>query len=443
MKIKRSTSSKGVADIVNVAKSSMDPRTGLLVEDAKVISEGSLTKPYDNDAVLLVYKINTYHQRCIRVKARMTCGLGYELIAKEGIGESAANKERKIFEEFERVHSMRALQPFAETLVNFQTDYEIFGNGYLEAPRTKDGKMIADLIHIPSRTATIIKKKVNDVPMIMLEQEINGKKVQFKKFGEKKPDDKNEYFHLKDYFPESIYYGYPEYLTSLATMLLDRAAVTYNAKRFSNDLMLQTILFIAGWKMDASALKKARQFFKREYKGLEAESSALLLSAEDKDAKIQVETVGAETKESSFRMLRMDNREEVVDAHGVPRRIVGLSTPGKLGDASQTREEMRIFRDVSILPRQSKIEFIFNFIILPQMGIMNLSFKLKQMDLSDDVSDSEYYQNLVSAGIIDADEARIPLGFGERVKKSFGDGVTIAKELVQLRDLLAKVKKLF
>lgn len=434
------TRKSGVADVITLAKSSMDPRTGLMVEDAKLISEGSLKKPYDNDAVLLVYKINTYHQRCIRVKARMTCGLGYELIGKKDVSEATVNKERKLFEEFEKQHAQRALQPFAETLVNFQTDYEIFGNGYLEAVRSRDGKTVADLVHIPSRSAGIIRKKINNVMTVMLEQEVNGKKVQFRKFGAKEPKESNEYLHLKDYYPESIYYGYPEYLSSLATMLLDRAAVTYNAKRFSNDLMLQTILFIAGWKMDSEALKKARQFFKREFKGLEAESSALLLSAEDKDAKIEVKTVGSEQKDSSFRMLRMDNKEEVVDAHGVPRRIVGLTTPGKLGDASQTREEMKIFRDISIQPRQNKIEFIFNTIILPQMGITNCDFKLKTMDLSDDVADAQYYDTLVSAGIIDADEARTPLGFGERVNKSAGNGVLMAKELLNLRDVLVRVK---
>lgn len=444
MKSSKSKVAKGFAEVISVAKGSIDPRTGLAASDAEVISEGGLQKPYETDVLLLLLKINVYHRRCIRAKARMSCGLGYELQPKSAeVSDAIYRKEKKIFEEFELRHAERALQPYSETLVNLQTDYEIFGNGYLEVVRARNKKDVTELLHIPSRSCTLVREGTGVRKRIMLEQRVGDSSTRFKMFGDKEPVDRNEFLQLKDYNPESRYYGYPDYLTALATMLLDRGAVTYNAKRFSNDLMLQTILFIAGWKLDSDSRKKAKEFFKSEYKGLEAVSSALLLSSEDKEAKLQVETVGTEVKDASFRALRMDNREEVVDAHEVPRSIVGLSRQGALGDSNRLREELRIFRDITIRPRVEKMQFLHNFLLLPAMGIMNCKFVLNQIDLSDDKADADYYKILVDSGIIDADEARQPLGFAERTAKSFRKGVDVVKDLIGLREALRRANDLF
>lgn len=437
---KRNSINAEVLGSVKVQKS----RPDLLAQPVEHAGPGKVPLPYNAREVTNIATINAYHVRCVELKAQLTVGLGYALKPKvEGTKNDADIKK---FAEFERRHAEQSLQPFSETLVNWFKDFENYGNGYLEVVRNNKGE-IAELYHIMTRDCYLVAKTRSPKDkslVITLHQVIGGEKAEFVRFNNTKPvNGVNQYLHLKNYTVASRYYGLPDYLTTYATMVLDRNAVEFNVRKFDNNAVPDHVLLTKGGKIDPDSKKKIKEFFETNFKGVDKVGKLLHVNMEDPEGMMELKAVTEAVKEASFHVLRMDCKEEIVDAHGVPRRLVGIASAGKLGDAKQTREEMQLFRDVMLLPRKKRVEFIFNEMILPGMGINDSVMDFTVFDISDDIEDAEYYTGLVGAGIVEPDEARPFLGFTERVTKSGSGAIGTVKDLIQLREMLTKVKGLF
>jgi HK97 family phage portal protein len=425
-------------------------RADIMASPVENLGLGSIAAPYTPTILADMSSINTYHGRCINLKAQLTVGLGYELQPKEG--EKANEQEKKIWSDFETLHAQNQGQQFVETLINWCIDFETFGNGFLEGVRNNGGK-IAELIHLPALNCSFVREEVGKAKskIVFLRQAVLDETAKFKRFGDEGNKGLNEYIHLKQYAPKSKYYGIPEWMTALAAMYLDRNANTYNIKRFSNDLLIGVAIMMSGGKLDVDSRKAIKSFLTKNYKGIDAEDAggALVLNSEEADSKIDIKTIAAEVKEASYHILRIDNREEVVDAHGVPRRLVGLTRAGGLGDVNATREEMAMFRNLSIRPRQMRIEFMFNTFILPAMEINSLNFKLNQIETSEDTLDAQYFsllttKNIDGESVLDIEEARKGLGYPPRtaaVVKSNEDlqALRFVKMLIKIREQLKVV----
>jgi capsid portal protein len=285
--------------------------------------------------------------------------------------------------------------------------------------------------------------------VMYLQQTILDKRAKFKKFGDENPQAFNEYIHLKQYSPLSRYYGIPEWMTALAAMYLDRNANTFNIKRFDNNAVPDHVLLTKGGKIDKDTKINIKDFFEKNFKGVDKTGKLLHINVEEPEGTLDLKKVTEAIKEASFHILRMDNREEIVDAHGVPRRLVGLTRAGGLGDANQTKEEMNMFRNVNLKPRQARVEFIFNTFILPVMGINSLQFKVNRMEAGSDATDAIYYQTLTAPNaegesILNIEEAREELGYKKRdttvAKSSEEIEVSkVAKALIKLRTMLKAI----
>ena len=387
-------------------------------------SSGSteMTPPYPFETLLQLYRINTYHARCINTKAALTCMLGYKITTNEN--NKQPDEQYNAIEAFLNKHSQYAQQSVLDTLYNFCQDKELYANAAFEIVRNGKG-LIEEFYHIPMRYCRL---KRRDNKTIQLIQRINAETVTFDLFG-KKEESNNEFIFAKDYAPESDYYGVPAYIAALGAMVLDRSAVEYNVRRFENNLMLETIIKVYGAAFGADTKRNVKDFFSNNFKGIKKAGSSLLLEIPDKkkgEADIEVEKVSSENKDASFRMLRSDMKEEIVAAHEVPPRLVGIMNAGQLGDATEARDQMRMFRDLAIKPRQKRLEFIFNELILKNAVPENKKWKVElvTLDINDSVDDADFYDKIMSITDsngqkpLDANEIREELGYPPRKEKT-------------------------
>lgn len=374
----------------------------------------SISPPYPFEKLAELYELNSYHARAMQLKAALICMNGYNIVTDD---ESKIQDDdfNKIMNWIEN-HSSYSGQSFLTSVYNFCLDREIFGNSFFEIVRNNKNE-IAGFYHIPAKSCRLIKEG-NQVKLI---QEISGEKTEFFPFGNTQ-DYASEYVMLKSYHPKSVYYGLPDYMPALAAIVLDRSAVKFNIKRFDNNMVLEHIITVIGAAIGGSAKKDIKDFFTNNFAGIDNAGKSLLLEVDGKkknDVGIEVHKVSSEAKEGSYLELRKEIKEEIIAAHGVPPRLVGIAAAGQLGGTAEVKEQMRMFRDIVIKPRQKEVEFIFNNFILKDAFPLNKKWKLKfdTFEISDAADDAKFYESIMNIQdaegkkILTAEEIREELGY--------------------------------
>lgn len=408
---------------------------------------------YDPKLLADLMERNTYHYRASKTKAKDTVGLGWNLVP---LVEHPSEKQKAQIEQL--LHYPHPDQTLEEIFTQWMEDYEATGNGYLEV--IKNQEVVVGFEHIPAHTMRRHKDEVRYV------QVRGNRKRWFKKIGTKEAIDvitgeirgdlseeqqANEIIHIMNYTSGSDYYGSPDILPALGALLGDEHRQSYNIDFFENYAIPSYAVTVAGAELDEETMERIRQYFQKDLK--ENRHSTLVLSApnplgDGPAVEFQFEKLAVDVSEASFRLYRMDNRDEVLAAHGVPPYRMGIAETGSLGGSTAV-ESTEIYKDSIIQPRQQMIESRINrHILRDALGITDWSFRFNEIDTRDEERDTQIYQMLFQMGAITPNQIREKLG-EERMEhplmdQTFIGGVPL--DQIQLprgqSELIAEIKSL-
>lgn len=311
-------------------------------------------RPFDMDLYAFAYTVNTYHRRACAVKAQDIVGRGWELVAEtERDGDARAWDEIRAF--------LKACHPnmsLTELLVNVEKDYQSLGNGYLEVRRNALGRP-AGLEHYQAPTMYVRTDGLGFV------QRVRNQAAYLKRFGDLEKrlvpgtqDRQHEMVHLADYDPTSLHYGLPCIMPAFGRLALMQLELEYNSQFFGNSAMGRWAVILEGaWDDDAE--DKIKEYFKSKVKG--SHHQTLVLNNPD-GTKVTFQRLDIDAKDSQFRFLRQDSRDEILQAHGVPPLLVGLVETGALG-GNVGSEQLTQYRDSIVIPGQERWNDVINRII--------------------------------------------------------------------------------
>lgn len=313
---------------------------------------GLIAPFFDFDALLNLFYANTFHRRCIQLKASLLSNI-----------EDGSRLEGQ------------SMTP-KEFLYAFILNLEIFGNAFVEIA----GK---NLYILPS-----LEGRVDEVHEVF--QVKNTRKIPLA--GK----------HLYYYSPRSRFYGEPDYLGALLSILTNQKADSFNNAFFENSARADTAIIFENSEPDEQQLNAFREFFSSNFKGYDKAHKTIVMTAAGENAKIRIENL-SKTEDISFEKLKNLNRDEIIAAHGVPPRMLGIMSAGQLGGSSEVTQQLHSFNELTIIPKQEQIEWFFDSIGYP--------IKLKSIDVSSFKDDSELVTGLVANGILSLSEARGILGY--------------------------------
>ena len=354
--------------------------------------------------LLKFYDWNSWHRRCILLKAGATCGIGWELVT--------AGEDKEPDDEYRRAEAFLQSCGHGVSFTNLAfrsaIDYYHLGNVFSEVVRNRKGGL-TELYHAPTPSMRVGLKASTFWQMRY------GKQVEWPRYEFEQREDQ-AIAHLADYDPSDDYYGMPEWLPAMATMALDRNAVSYNTYNFDNEFLAKVLLFIKGAKLDTKVKSQLQSFFKGEYKGVENAGKAVVIDVDDPNIDLKVEKLQMDTKDMSFLKSREFNRDEVVQMHNVPPRLLGIMEAGQLGGGGEIAGQLKVFRDITIAPKQRELEDFFNNIIVPGLDLKKWRLKFRQFDITTALEDAEF---LSKAGQdLSEDERRERLGYKPRNDES-------------------------
>ena len=161
----------------------------------------------------------------------------------------------------------------------------------------------------------------------------------------------------------SKYYGEPDYLTQLISIKTTKQADQYNSSFFDNGAKPGMIVSFENSTPSDEQKVAAKQFFGNSFKGVNnAHKSMLFWTGKTKEgesaAKINFERLD-QIEDMSWEGLKKINRDEIIAAHGVPPRLVGVVSAGQLGGGTELIDQLHSFVQTTLNPKIDLIEDFF------------------------------------------------------------------------------------
>lgn len=393
---------------------------------------GLAVPPWNPMLLIALGEVNTYHDRCCRTKAIDIGGLGHDVVSS---GDNANEANLEFIKEFIEQSDLE------ENLKNAEHDRQQIGWGCLELIRVlgKVDSMPQRLEHVHAHTVRIHRNKKKFM------QTWNGyQRRWFKRYGAKDNNGNdfdvhvltgaeypyksledneraNELIYNPQYSARTSYYGTPDYIPAIRTMLGDQAAVDYNLVFFKNfgvpayavyitgNFQDKPLLDLNGKETGKSQMQQAMEDRFKEVINNPHGSMVFMIPTRGPDANVQVtfEKLSVETKESSFRLYRLDNRDEIITSHNMDPYRIGVQVTGALA-GNVANSAARSYKSGVSKPGQARWELFINKIISTELpmgfGNPDQKLKLQEMDLEEEVALVDTCINLVDNSIMTPNE---------------------------------------
>lgn len=357
------------------------------------------TKPFDMALFAYAATVNTYHARAISAKAKDIVGRPWMIISDR------STAERTIVEGFFRRAFGR--RSFGAGMKCVWTDYEALGNGFLEVIPNVKGEP-AEFEHIPATEMWVrldglgfVQSKAGEYSHF---RSWGVDPKQFKELDANDPlaGDVTSVIHFNRYSPWSPYYGLPSVLPAWSAVCLMTLVAEYNLTFFNNNAIPDYAVILEG-DVEEGAEELIRQYFKRHLKG---QAHKTLVLSTPAGGKIRFEKLtDSSAREGSFRLLRTDCRDEILQAHGVPPQKVGIVETGKLG-GNLSSEQIREYQLSIIDPGQAAVAEQMTSVIALGFGMENLAFAFERTDIEDRLVNAQVDQIYLDRGVLVPNEVR-------------------------------------
>jgi len=381
-----------------------------------------ITPPYNLYELASYYDTSFANHAAIDAKVENTVGLGYDFIVSDKtslkLEAASADQMARARKRIERLkvqlrdwlESLNQDESFTSVLEKVFTDVHAMGNGYIEVGRTVTGE-IGYVGHIPASTMRVRRLRDGYVQIIA------NKVVYFRNFGAKNvnyiTDDPrpNEIIHIKEYSPLNTFYGVPDVLAAMPSLLGDMLASQYNIDYFNNKAVPRYIVTLKGAQLTQEAEDKLFRFLQTGLKGQSHRTLYIPLPGDTESNKVEfkMEPIENGVQEGSFTKYREQNRDDILVAHQVPLSKLGGSSSSTIADSLA---QDRTFKEQVARPAQRNLEKILNKIIREKTDI--LEFKFNELTLTDELAQSQILTNYVKNQIMVPNEARELLNLPER-----------------------------
>jgi len=415
-------------DSANADQSGVDGAGSKSINPGTVFRNGYglfdvITPPYNMYELANFYDTSFANHAAIDAKVENVVGLGYRFDItdrtllrfesnenKEQVDRARNRIERMKVEMHDWLETLNDDDSFTKTMEKVYTDAQATGNGFLEVGRTVTGK-IGYLGHIPATTVRVRRLRDGFV------QIIGPSLVYFKNFGAKNSNPltsdtrPNEIIHIKEYSPLNTYYGVPDIVSALPSLIGDKLASQYNIDYFENKAVPRYIITLKGAKLSADAEDKMFRFLQTGLKSQSHRTLYIPLPGDNDQNKVEfkMEPIENGIQEGSFKEYRKQNRDDILVAHQVPISKLGGSEAGGIAAALS---QDRTFKEQVARPAQGHLEKVINKIIKEKTDILELKFN--ELTLTDEIAQSQIIERFVKTQVISPNEAREMIDLPQR-----------------------------
>lgn len=398
-------------------------------------------KPYVSpEAIKIFYESNVHLYRCVKMLELCIFKIGSSVTPiDETVTEYSNDPEYLKLYNFVNGVCNDVGETYEDVIGGWGNDYKAFGNGYLEVVTTNSGEL-AELYNLRAYNTRIaydnrFNKFKNAITFLQLLKNREAKR--FRLLGSDR-ENMNEVLWIRNYNPFDRLYGFPEAYPAVPDLALDKSQKEFNLKEFTNDMLISFVIIVEGGELASDDMTAIQNFLAANYKGVENANKALVLSTDTPDVKINIEKLSKDNRDSSYDKLYDRCRDAVMISFGVLAPLLGVKTPGSLGNASELEVLFKFFNETVVKPEKRKAQMILGSLFAAKMGITRFKYELNELTYEKFIDMVTYARDLVQAGLLDDNEGRVYLGYKPRKD----DGENYNKIEKALRDIQVIQKRL-
>lgn len=437
--------------------------------------------PYDTIALMGYLQREETHSRCCHTKITDAIGRGYALNPREellALGKplddgvkAQIGAERKLIKAFIRDANREI--GFKGVLKKDGLDREGGGYAAIEVVRGKDF-LIKKIAHIPAWRVRPLEGFRGFVEVV------GNEKTYYQNWGDKvvvqdssepdgfrpwnpfddKPDAKrwnyvdrktgkktndfsssaNEIIWLVKEHPATVYYGLPDVIPAMGSVVGNIYIETYGLQFFENNAIPHYAIVVEGATLSDDVLRLIQAYFRKQIKGRSHSTLIIPVPSSGKTVKLRFEKLSEEQKEGSFQTYRKNNQQAIMTAHGVSPAILGIADAASLG-SGKGRAQTENYRDRIIEPSQDYYETVLNDLFAKGLGVTLVQVEFDPYNIQDNLDLEIVLTGHQKEGNLSINEVRKiaklgpPLPGGDKHYKVVGralycieDGVLIADE---------------
>lgn len=402
-------SSGNHGEVIAIAKAmvpfALDPLASVTSSDA----DGGMAWPIPPTSLLLLYLSSPEHNRCIH------------LIAEGAFGGGLVDMDGAVIPALEDLFE----QGSAACLVDLGLDQGVYGNAYLQKVFNRATGRLVMLRRLP---AIGMKKRPDGYVQVVRDGFGNERRTLFTA---------DEIIHFRPPCPMGGFYSLPDWIAAAGMIQLAQAATEWNSKFFENGAMPEYAIIIKGGQLSEPQKVAARQFFRREFRGLDNSHKTLLLEFDGDDVEIEFQRITAELKDGDFLKMLDAARDRIHMSHGVPPRLLGIVAAGQLGGGNEITGQLKMFEDMRLAAVRRR--WLGQFAgTLAGLGLDPRKIRCRPLDLTPVDTDRAQVKDWLETGIIDRDEARRMAGIGDETALSKSATTTPSGRLAALAKMLAE-----
>ena len=359
-------------------------------------------RPFDFSLYAYALTLNTFHARATRAKAKDIAGRPWHI---SGEGQEPLKQRLTAF----FTHAF-GRDTFARGMGRVWSDYEALGNGFMEVIPTQRGDEPAGFAHVP---ATQMWVRLDQLGFV---QQLGAEYSHYRDFGldpaayaqlpEKDPlasgRDVTSIIHFSQYNAWSPYYGIPSIMPAWQALCMMTLISEFNLRFFSNNAIPDYVVMVEGDTAEGT-VDLIREYFRTHIQG--QAHKTLILEAPSGGAKITFQALQPANKEGAFRLMRLDCRDEILCAHGVPPQKVGVVETGKLGGNLAT-EQITEYKNSIVTPGQEDLATGLTDVIERGFGAAGLIFEFDPYDIADQKVNAEIDGIYLDRNVIVSNEVR-------------------------------------
>ena len=434
-------------------KKAKDVKSKQISEKNYIADNGLIPLPFEVSSLLKLQGNCSYFYACVKGIAKDVIGQGWTIQAIDEKKENEVEKQK--IEDFIAESGGDRDETFADTLERSIIDWGVIGWWGWEISRG-DKDEINGMWHVPAQTLRVHESHDKYC------QIRDNKKAWFKRFGvegdinikdgelmgepdqeelgeaeeaeaveQKRQDEKaNEMIYYRNYYTGSDYYGAPNILPSVGSVLGLIAVRDYNLSFFENYGVPAAIVYLTG-KWSKESAKQISDFLDVEIKRTEnAHKTIVMHSPEGGSMEWIPLDMKQSKKDGSFEWYKKSSSEEVLIAYKMPPYRIGIPEKGSLG-GSVAPESTKIYISSVVNPLENVVNhLVTKKVIQDGLNCKSYRFVLNGVDLRDADAEIKRQQALFSMGAITPNQVRLQQGKEEYGPE--GDQYYIASNYVPI-----------
>jgi len=382
---------------------------------------GGIKPPYPPERLAALQELNGTHAVAVGKKASREVGFGFDIVPHTRAGDDPSEEERKRVEDFWRGRdTIWKIGPQGTASGSPTEVFELarrdwHGIGWLAIELIYgDDDELAGLAHVPATEVRVRKAEMEDGLTVRghgYVQEEDAKTRYYGEAGDRAAEDPtyvdretgdthdsldavankpaNELLYIPNPSPLSKYYGVPDWVAEIQTMVGDQEAKRFNREFFEYDAMPQYAIVVEGGTLTDAAREDVRELINnlrrkegRRVPVLEAEDLADRgIDVEGDSPTITIQPLTQQGDDDmSFTEYRQLNELEIAKVHQVPPQLIGRM---ESSNRSNAQEAIRDFVKMTVEPRQDRFaDRLYRIIHQKILGIEDwtIDFVLKGAD---------------------------------------------------------------